>query len=149
MANVSSLSSTARSFADNAADTGSDLMDKASRNLSDASDKAAEMASDARERVGEQVGAARSSSADAVAGFAKTVRDAAGNFEDQSPQVAGMVRSAADGVEKLSNEIRDRDIGDLVNAVTDFTKRRPAVALGLGVLAGVLITRFLMSQSEA
>ena len=73
------------------------------------------------------------------------VRGIADGIEEQAPQIAGVVRSAADGADNLSRQIRDQDFVELFDAALSFTRRRPAVAVGIGVFAGFLLSHLLNS----
>jgi len=139
----------ASQFSDKAASAASAFSDRAGKTVDDAREQVGRYAAGAASSVSENASTAKAGAADAVANLARGAREVADGIEDQSPQVAGVVRTAADGVERLSGQIRDRDIGDLINAVTDFTRRRPAVALGCGVLAGIVLTRLLRGSAEA
>ena len=139
---VSSAAQTAKSSIAGAAQAASDGLQSASQNIGDA-------ASGAGAAISNQAAGAKRVGADAVAGFASGVRGVADSIDEQSPRVAGMVRTAADGADTLSKQIREGDFNDLVTAVTDFTRRRPGIALALGVIAGIAITRLLRVSNNA
>ena len=113
-----------------------------------ASDTVSGMVSGAADRLGEQAEHVKAGGVEVVTSLAHVVRDAAGQIEARSPRMANMVRSAADSVERWSNRVGDRNPSEIVNAVTDFTRRRPAVALSCGILAGVLLARAFGHRSE-
>jgi len=138
---IGSASATATKALSGAAQSASDALQSASSRVADAASGAASTLTD-------QAAGAKRAGADAVAGLASGVRGMADTIEDQSPRVAGMVRSAADGADALSRQIRDGDFNDLVTAVTDFTRRRPGIALACGVIAGIAITRLFRASSN-
>ena len=70
-------------------------------------------------------------------------------MEKQAPQVARMVRSAADSVERVSTDVRDQSVNDLVKSLSDFAQRQPKVFFGCGVVAGLLLSRLLRGSSAA
>jgi uncharacterized phage infection (PIP) family protein YhgE len=139
---LSSAAQTAKSSFAGAAQAASDGLRTASQNIGDA-------ASGAGDAIANQAAGAKRVGADAVAGLASGVRGVADSIDEQSPRVAGMVRSAADGADTLSKQIREGDFNELVTAITDFTRRRPGIALAIGVIAGIAITRLLRVSNSA
>lgn len=84
--------------------------------------------------------------AEAIAGFARSFRETANNLDSESPQIARVVRSSADAVERASNNLKRQSLGDLASATTEFAKRQPYVFLGLGVLAGIVLGRAVLDR---
>jgi hypothetical protein len=125
-----------------------DLKDLASAATGDAKSYAGAVASDAATAFKDAVEANKTAGADAVAHLARSAKGAADNIEQQAPQVAGFVRSAADGVERISTDIRDRSVGELMDSVSDFAKRQPAAFFGCGILAGVVLARLLRASDR-
>ena len=132
-----------------AAETVTNLKDAAASVSTDAKDYAGSMASDAAGAFKEAVESNKTAGADAIVNIAHSVKEAADGIEKQSPQVAGMVRSAAEGVERISTDIRDRNVGELFDSVTKFAQRQPAAFFGVGILAGVVLTRLMRSSDRS
>lgn len=132
-----------------AAETASHLKSAAASVSGDAKDYAGSVASEAAGAFKEAVESNKIAGADAIANIAHSVKDAADGIEKQSPQVASMVRSAAEGVERISSDIRDRNIGELFDSVTKFAQRQPAAFFGIGMLAGVVLTRIMRSSDRS
>jgi methyl-accepting chemotaxis protein len=132
-----------------AAETASHLKNAAASVSSDAKDYAGSVAADAAGAFKEAVESNKTAGADAIANIAHSVKNAADGIEKQSPQVAGMVRSAAEGVERISTDIRDRNVGELLDSVTRFAQRQPAAFFGVGILAGVILTRIMRSSDRS
>jgi hypothetical protein len=87
--------------------------------------------------------------ADRVTGFADALRHASSDLDEQGQSlVSGVVRQAADGLERVSGAMRSNDVDDLVGSIEDFARRQPAVFIGSAVLAGFGIARFMKSSSE-
>jgi methyl-accepting chemotaxis protein len=126
----------------------SDLKDAAAAVSSDAKSVAGAVASDAAGAFKEAVESNKTAGADAIANIAHSVKEAADGIEKQSPQVAGIVRSAAENVERISTDIRDKNVGELMDSVTRFAQRQPAAFFGIGILAGVVLTRFMRSANS-
>ena len=132
-----------------ASETAAHLKTAAASVSTDAKGYAGSVASDAAGAFKEAVETNKTAGADAIANIAHSVKEAADGIENQSPQVAGMVRSAAEGVERISTDIRDRNVGELLDSVTKFAQRQPAAFFGVGILAGVILTRIMRSSDRS
>ncbi|WP_027062744.1 hypothetical protein [Mesorhizobium loti] len=132
-----------------AAETANHLKNAAASVSSEAKDYAGSVASDAAGAFKDAVESNKTAGADAIVNIAHSVKDAADGIEKQSPQVASLVRSAAEGVERISTDIRDRNVGELFDSVTKFAQRQPAAFFGVGILAGVLLTRVMRSSDRS
>jgi len=132
-----------------AAETATHLKTAAASASTDAKNYAGSVASDAAGAFKEAVESNKTAGADAIANIAHSVKEAADGIERQSPQVASMVRNAAEGVERISSDIRDRNVGELLDSVTKFAQRQPAAFFGVGILAGVLLTRIMRSSDRS
>ena len=75
--------------------------------------------------------------------LARSAKGAADGFEEQAPELASAVRAVASRVEGISNDIRDRSLGDLMGSVADFAGERPIAFFGCGILAGLVVARLL------
>jgi len=84
----------------------------------------------------------------AMRGFAKAIRTAAAELDGQSPEIARHFRGAAGGVEKLSDNLRSRSVGDLFSAATDLARNQPAAFFAGAVVAGFALSRFLKSTGR-
>jgi uncharacterized protein YbjQ (UPF0145 family) len=104
------------------------------------------VASDASSAFKDAVETNKTAGADAVVNLARSAKDAADGIEGTSPQIAKIVRNTADSVEKISTDIRDSSVGELVDAVTDFAKRRPAAFFGCGIVAGIVLSRLMRAS---
>lgn len=107
------------------------------------------VASDASSVFKEAVESNKTAGADAVVNLARSAKDAADGIEGTSPQIAKIVRSAAESVEKISTDIRDRNVGELFDTVSDFAKRQPAAFFGCGIVAGIVLSRLMRSSSRS
>lgn len=132
-----------------AAETATHLKNAAATVSTEAKDYAGSVAADAAGAFKEAIESNKTAGADAIANIAHSVKEAADGIEKQSPQVAGMVRSAAEGVERISTDIRDRNVGELMDSVTKFAQRQPAAFFGVGILAGVMLTRIMRSSDRS
>jgi hypothetical protein len=55
---------------------------------------------------------------------------------------------AAEGLERLSDDLRGADFDQLVARTENYARRNPAVFLGGAVAAGFLFARFIKSSRE-
>jgi hypothetical protein len=89
------------------------------------------------------------SGADLIGHVADSVRSAADNLDRSAPQLAGVVRGAAERVEEFSRDVRGQSVEELVRTASDFTRRQPALVFGLASLAGFVLLRVLNSNSPS
>jgi hypothetical protein len=87
------------------------------------------------------------SGADLVGHVADSVRSAADNLDHSAPQIANLVRGAAERVEEFSDDMRGKSVDELMRTASDFTRRQPALVFGLASLAGFVLLRVLKSSS--
>ena len=83
------------------------------------------------------------SGADLVAQIARTARGLADDLDGGAPQLAQMVRRAASSAESFSDDIRDKSVGEFVEATQDFARRQPALFIGAAATAGFVLARLL------
>jgi len=121
--------------------------DVARDKFKEAADAARDLASDTVDQVGDRARQQQRSGADFIDRFAGNIRDAARAFESDAPFAARGINSAAEYVEDTAKKIRDGNFRDLVDGATDFAKRQPAAFLGISVLAGFAVVRFLKASS--
>jgi hypothetical protein len=80
---------------------------------------------------------------------AESVRSAADSLEQNAPRLAGMARTAADKVDEISSNLRDKSVNDILRTSSDFTRRQPALVFGLASLAGFFLFRVLKSSPSS
>lgn len=126
------------------------------RDVSEAAMEAAERARhEARQLMGEAKERAKSALADQkgviaeqVDGMAHALRMTAHQLDEQNKgTVARYADWAADGLDRLSNSLRERDLDSLIGQASDFARRRPAAVIGGAMVAGFLLSRFLKSSA--
>lgn len=82
--------------------------------------------------------------ADAVHGIAESVRSATRSIRQDDVPLAGYITEAADRLDALSVELRERRIAELVGNLETVARQRPALfafgAVALGVVVGRLVT---------
>jgi hypothetical protein len=115
--------------------------DTAAKAKQAASDTAATVTDQVKQLLDRQVG----SGADMVGHFAGAVKRAAEELDRGSPQLAGLVRTAADRMDDYAHDLHDQSVDQLMRTASDFTRRQPALMFGLAALAGFFAMRTLKS----
>jgi len=89
-----------------------------------------------------------SSGAEAIRQFARAIDNAANELEEQSPTIARSVHEAASRVNRLSDNLGNRDIAELIDSATRLARTQPVLFLGGSVVAGFAMARFLKSSGR-
>jgi hypothetical protein len=147
--NQSSAASMAQDMRSKAADAASKVADAAQQAGSQAKETAASLASDAAQQAKGLLNMQVTAGADLASNLAESVHCAADKLDQSSPQLAGLVRGAAERVEEFSRDIRGQTVEDVLRNASDFTRRQPALMFGLASLAGFLAFRVLKSSPPA
>jgi len=149
-----------KSLADQALSAGQDLTEKAKdlagnsadtlkAHASDFADAAKDVASQATNKLKSAVNERKSSGAEYVGTLADTMRRAAREFDTDLPIAGTYIRKAAEQVDGVSEGIRNGNLNDLVRSAQTFARRQPTAFLGIAVLAGFGVVRFLKSSAES
>ena len=125
---------------DAASDT---LKDKASEFV----DSAKDVASQATDKLKQAVEGQKSAGADYVGSLAGTIRRAAREFDSDLPIAGTYIRKAASQVDGIADTIKTGNFNDLVRGAQSFARRQPTAFLGIAVLAGFGVVRFLKSSA--
>lgn len=129
-----------------AGQTASDFRQQASQAADEAKGVAASIAEQARARLNEIIEQQKTAGADKIAGVAKAAHSAAGDLDKTNPQLGRLVRTAADNVDRIAEDVRSRDLGDVLATLADFGRRQPVAFFGGAVVAGFLVARFFKSD---
>jgi gas vesicle protein len=149
----------AKAVTDQAPSVGRDLKDKAiglAGSSSDAIkdqasefvDAAKDVASQATEKLKQTVDGQKNAGAEYVGSLAETIRRAAREFDSDLPIAGTYIRKAAAQVEGVADTIRTGNFNDLIRGAQSFARRQPTALLGVAVLAGFGVVRFLKSSAE-
>ena len=149
-----------KNLADQALSAGQDLTEKAKdlagnsadalkAQASDLADAAKDVASQATEKLKDAVNERKSSGAEYVGTLAETMRRAAREFDADLPIAGTYIRKAAEQVDGVSEGIRSGNLNDLVRNAQSFARRQPTAFLGMAVLAGFGVVRFLKSSADS
>jgi nucleotide-binding universal stress UspA family protein len=149
----------ARSVTDQALAAGRDLKDRAAdlagtstetikQQASEFVDAAKDVASQAGDKFKQTVDGQKTAGADYVGSLADTIRRAAKEFDGDLPVAGTYIRKAASGVDGVADTIRTGNFNDLVRGAQSFARRQPTAFLGMAVLAGFGVVRFLKSSAN-
>ncbi len=144
---------------DQAPSVGRDLKDKAIGLASSSSDAikdqasefvdaAKDVASQATDKLKQTVDGQKNAGAEYVGSLAETIRRAAREFDGDLPIAGTYIRKAAAQVEGVADTIRTGNFNDLIRGAQSFARRQPTALLGMAVLAGFGVVRFLKSSAE-
>lgn len=126
--------------------TAAGIRDGAGRAADEAKGAASSIAEQARARLNDVLGQQKAAGADRIAGVAQAAHSAAGDLDKTNPQMARLVRTAAVNVDRIAEDVRSRDIGQVFSSVADFGRKQPVAFFGGAVLAGFVLSRFLKSD---
>jgi hypothetical protein len=151
--------SPAKNVADQALSAGRDLKDKAlgmagasSEAIKDQAsefiDAAKDVASQATDKLKQTVDGQKNAGAEYVGSLADTMRRAAREFDSDLPIAGVYIRKAASQIEGVSDSIKTGNFNDLVRGAQSFARRQPTAFLGMAVLAGFGLVRFLKSSAN-
>jgi len=87
--------------------------------------------------------------AEQVSGLANALHSTAEQLKTQDQSaMAQYTQQAAEGLERFSRTLKDRDLGTLVGQVEDFARNQPGAFIGSAALLGFMAARFLKSSAE-
>src|SRR5689334_22913964 len=141
--------SAARDLKDKASDFASSSSDTMKEKASDFADAAKDAGAHAADRFKEMLDSQKDAGARYVGGIAEAMRRAAREFDRDLPIAGTALRKGASQVDSVSGSVKQGDFNDLLSEAQDFARRQPAVFLGMTVLAGFGIVRFLKSSSRS
>jgi hypothetical protein len=128
-----------------AGEAASKVVDVAQQAGSQAKQAASSLASDASQKAKGFLNMQVTAGADLVGHVAESARRAADSLDQNAPQLADLVRGAAERAEKFSRDLHEQTVEDLVRTDSDFTRRQPALVFGFAALAGFLAFRVFKS----
>ncbi len=96
-------------------------------------------------RVAEQQ---KNTGADRLAGFGHAVHEAADELAREMPDAAAApMYSAAEALEGLAGQIRNKNISELASSFETFARKQPVASFAACVFAGFALTHFLKSSN--
>ncbi|HEX4299200.1 MAG TPA: hypothetical protein VHZ56_14365 [Devosia sp.] len=131
-----------------AQDVAGKIAGEASQQLSDLTGKAREQVQATTEKVKGMAGEQKDLLVTQVDGVANAASRVAGDLEQQHNPGAVYARYVADNAGKLRDQIRDKDVDELLAVAQDFGRKQPAAFVGVAALAGFAASRFLMASAR-
>jgi len=114
-----------------------------------AKDQANEMWKGTKDTAKSALGEQQKAAASGIGDFAGALRKAAREMDGgRDAPMSRMIESAADGLERLSSSLRERDLNGMMRDVESFARRQPVAFFGAAVFAGFLAVRFLKSSNR-
>jgi hypothetical protein len=102
-----------------------------------------------REQAAAQLDSQKNKATDGLGSVAQAVRETTQHLrEQQHDTVAQYAEQAADQLERFSERLRGKDVGELVTDAQRLARRQPALFVGGAFAIGLLGARFLKSSSR-
>jgi F0F1-type ATP synthase membrane subunit b/b' len=143
----------------NASATGDDLASSAKQDLAAAGDeikeRAAELGEQAKAQAGEIAEKAKGMAdeqreylAEQLGGVSEALQNAASDLEGRNHSGSQYVRLIADGADKLTANLRDKNVDDLLGMAQEFGRKQPVAFLGAAALLGFAASRFVAASAD-
>lgn len=113
------------------------LADEGKRQLGEAIDKAKGLATEQKNLF-----------ADQLEGIAGAVSKVASELESQDAATAGYARTIADGVDRFSRTLKERDVDGLIGMAEQFGRKQPGAFMAAAAIAGFAASRFLVASAR-
>lgn len=102
-----------------------------------------------REQAAAQLDTQKGKATDGLGSVAQAVRQTIQHLRDEKHDtVARYAEQAADQIERFSQRLKDKDVGELMNDAQQLARRQPALFVGGAFTLGLLGARFLKSSSQ-
>lgn len=95
------------------------------------------------QKVEEVAGRSKQAGAEGVAHVARTAQAIADQVAADSPAVAEYVRGAAQKIDRLAGDLRDKKVGELLTTAAEFGRSQPVVMLAGAALVGFALSRII------
>jgi hypothetical protein len=87
--------------------------------------------------------------AEQVSGLASALHNTDEHLKTQDQRaMAQYTQQAAEGLQRFSQTLKDRELGSLMGQVEDFARHQPGAFIGSAALLGFMAARFLKSSAE-
>ncbi|HXH17425.1 MAG TPA: hypothetical protein VNJ10_15020 [Sphingomonas sp.] len=115
------------------------IKDGATKYTAQAADKARSFADDGKARAGT-----------ALDQIAQLLTDAAGQVDEKlGAQYGTYARSAADSVSGFAEQVKAKDMDELIDDARELVRKSPAIAVGAAAAVGFVIARLVQSGVDA
>jgi ElaB/YqjD/DUF883 family membrane-anchored ribosome-binding protein len=128
--------------------TAADIKQKVSDNIHAASDFAQQEVATVTDKAKEAADEQKNFLADKVIGVAQAMEKVAKELEQgDNPEIGRMTRSLGSTMQKFSDDIQDRSLGEIAGMAEDFGRKQPLAFLGIAAVAGLAASRFLTASA--
>jgi len=101
-----------------------------------------------RERAAEQLTSQKDRATDGLGTVAHAVRQTTERLRSEHHEtVAGYVEQAAEQIERFSERLRQKDVGEILQDAQNLARRQPAVFVGSAFALGLIGARFMKSSN--
>lgn len=98
------------------------------------------------DKAREVVGDVKDKASDAVQGLARIISDSAGAIDDNvGPKYGDYARTAAQSISDAADRLRAKPVDEIAEDTREFVRTKPAAALGIAAIAGVVLARIFGS----
>jgi hypothetical protein len=105
---------------------------------------AGEIWDDAKRATQSKLNEQKNSAADGIGEVAEALRETARNHPDDDA-VGRLTSSAAQGLERISGTLRNKDVSGMLHDMESFARQQPAAFFGLALAAGFITVRLMKS----
>ncbi|MBO9622793.1 MAG: hypothetical protein J7500_08775 [Sphingomonas sp.] len=113
-------------------------------------DEAGRLGSQAAERARAYAGEGVERATGALDEVANMMRGAADDVDAKlGEQYGRYARSAADGIAGFAENLRGKDVDELIDQASDFVRKSPAIAVGTAAAIGFVLARLIKSGIDA
>lgn len=126
-----------------------DLQQKASQDLKEIREVAETEALRALDRSTEMADEKKNLVAEQLAGVAEALTKVGGEMKEGKTAMVGRYASDLGGsARRLAQNLKNRDMGEIVSMAQDFGRRQPVAFLGLAAIAGLAASRFVLASGS-
>jgi len=135
-----------------------EFSDELKQSTSEAKDemskKASHLGSEAKEKTESKVHSVikqnKKAATEEIGSFIEVLRETSGKLESEDHNTAAEYsQKLADGLERLNESIKQRDVKETMKNIEDFARRQPWLFVGGAVAGGFALSRFLKSSSSS
>jgi len=102
-----------------------------------------------KQRATAQLDSQKGRATDSISSIAHAVRSTTSQLRgEQHDVLAQYVETVADQLERFSNNVRGKDVNELLDDARGFARRQPALFVAGSVAVGLLAARFLKSSRQ-
>jgi hypothetical protein len=102
-----------------------------------------------RESTGAQLSRQKDRATEGLGQVAQAIRQSTQSLRDQQHDtIATYIEQAADRLDRVSVQLKQKNIGELVQDAQRFARRQPALFIAAAFALGVTSARFLKSSSD-